>query len=415
LEFVLASVRSPNQVSFSLSRLLGGKGEQLPKERFQEPTLKQTKRGVWFIRPWVDVVGKTGSLIRAKKTIQIGSMGKREAQAQAREIMSTINRADYVITSQIDFGRFLEEYTAMHVDRLAASTRGKYKNHLKNHIRPAFDKMMLCDIEPLMVQQWLNAKGDPDAEGNPGLSWATRTDIRNILSSVFTKAIEWGRWKDQNPIEHVHAGRKHAVREKRKLTEDQTRRLLAALPYELRMACCVSLFCTPRISEVLGLQEKHLNFAENRIEVRQRFYRGDLDETKNDNSRRDLPMGYLSTDLKSLCKGDPERFVFQIETHPEWGKKTAICRDDRDLNQHFLRPAAKALGFYWKGFGFHALRREAVTAFNAALGVTQTMRMSGHSTIEMSANYTLADQVAQDKAVRARQESIIGKTGEKVN
>ena len=402
----MAQNRPANKlVSFSLSRLLGGSGENMPRERYQEPTLEQTKRGVWFIRPWVDVI-KGGKVGRAKKTITIGVMGKREAQSKAREIMQTINKADYVITSQINVGRFLDEYTTMHVDRLAASTRAKYSNHLKNHIRPAFERLMLCDLQPLVIQQWIDAKE---------LSCATKTDIRNILSSVFTKAIEWGRWKDINPVERVHVGRKRAAREKLKLTEDQTRRLLSALPHDLRIACCISLFCTLRVSEVLGLQEKHLNFGTNKIEVRQRFYRGDLDIVKSQKAERDLPMGYLSNDLKSLCKGDPERFVFQIETHPEWGKRTAICRDDRDLNQHFLRPAAVALGFYWKGFGFHALRREAVTAFNAALGVTQTMRMSGHATAEMSAEYTLADQVAQDSAVRTRQEAIIGKTGEKVN
>ena len=107
-------------------------------------------------------------------------------------------------------------------------------------------------------------------------------------------------------------------------------------------ACCVCLFCTLRVSEVLGLQEKHLDFESNRIVVRQRFYRGDLDETKSDAANRDLPMGYLGADLKSLCQGDPERFVFQIQTSPEWGRKSALCRDDRDLNQHFLRPAASA-------------------------------------------------------------------------
>jgi integrase len=363
----------------------------MPRERYQEPTLEQTKRGVWFIRPWVDVI-QDGRLERAKKTITIGAMGKREAQAKAREVIQTINRADYVITSQINVGRFLDEYATMHVNRLAASTQSKYRNHLKNHIRPAFESMMLCDLQPLVIQQWLNAKE---------LSWATKTDIRNILSSVFTKAIEWGRWKDVNPVERVHVGRKRAAREKRKLTEDETRHLLAALPPDLRIACCVCLFCTLRVSEVFGLQEKHLQFAKGTIEVRQRFYRGDLDETKNENSRRDVPMGYLASDLQALCQGDPERFVFQIQTHRE-RKEPRICRDDRDLNQHFLRPAAKALGFYWEGFGFHALRREAVTAFNAALGVTQTMRMSGHATVEMSANYTLADQVAQDGAVRAR-------------
>ena len=170
-----------------------------------------------------------------------------------------------------------------------------------------------------------------------------------------------------------------------------------------------------RVSEVLGLQEKHLDFGTGSIRVQQRYYRGDLDIVKSQKAERSLPMGYLSSDLKSLCMGDPERFVFQIETHPEWGKKIATCRDDRDLNQHFLRPAAVALGFYWKGFGFHALRREAITRLNASLGVTQTMTMSGHNSLEQSADYTLADKVAQDAAVRAHQEVILGKTGEKVN
>lgn len=376
----------------------------MPRERYQEPTLQQTSRGVWYIRPWVDVI-KDDSLSRAKKTITIGVMGKREAQAKAREIMATINRADYVIASQINFGQFVTEYECLHVDKLAASTRAKYKNHLKNHIRPAFEKLMLCDLQPLFVQQWLDAKT---------LSWSTKTDIRNILSSVFTKAIEWGRWKDKNPIEPVHAGRKRAAREKRKLTEDQTRRLLAMLRYELRVACCICLFCTLRVSEVLGLQEKHLDFAGGLILVRQRFYRGDLDVSKNEAAQRDIPMGYLVNDLKSLCKGDPERFVFQIETHPE-RKNPSICRDDRDLNQHFLRPAARALGFYWKGFGWHSLRREAVTAIGSVLGIGQAMKLAGHSTADMSLHYTLSEQTAQDGAIRARQEAIIGKTGEKVN
>jgi len=43
------------------------------------------------------------------------------------------------------------------------------------------------------------------------------------------------------------------------------------------------------------------------------------------------------------------------------------------------------------------------------------MKMSGHAMVDMSAHHTFADQVAQDGAVRARQESIIGKAGEKVN
>jgi integrase len=167
------------------------------------------------------------------------------------------------------------------------------------------------------------------------------------------------------------------------------------------------------VSEVLGLKEKSLDFAAGEIYIQERFHRGDLDITKNRKAERRVPMGYLADDLGKLCMGDPERFVFQIETRP--GRKgpnqrVYVCRDDRSLQRYFLRPAAKAVGCYVPGFGWHALRREAVTAFNASLGVTQAMRLAGHSSIGMSAEYTLADKVEQNKAVRERQERLMGET-----
>src|SRR5262249_29068903 len=156
-------------------------------------------------------VAPNGKVLRRKRQISIGgSVGKREALQKAREIMGTINRAQYVVASQIRLGDFLREYDALHVEQLSASTRAKYRNHIKNHIQPAFANLMLCEITTLLVKQWLDAKRE-------ALSWATRTDIRNILSSIFTKADEWGRWKDRNPIERVHVGRKESKREHRKL------------------------------------------------------------------------------------------------------------------------------------------------------------------------------------------------------
>ncbi len=385
----------------------------MPKPRYQLPSVFQTKNGTYFIRPWVDVITSTG-LERVKKTITLGppEIGKREATRLRNQVMEKLNRSDYVIQSQVRLKDFLLQYECTHVDKLAASTRAKYKSHLKNHIRPAFGDLMLCEITTKRVQDWLDAlERGVTRKGRklPGISWATRSDVRNVLSSIFTKAIDWGHWQDRNPIEAVTAGRKRAAREKRKLTDEQTRRLLAALPFEARMLCCTCLFSTLRVSEVLGLQEKHLNFEAGLIQVRQRYYRRDLDVTKNQGAIRDVPMGYLASDLKSLCQGDPERFVFQVPTRPKWGRLKSICRDDRDLNQHFLRPAAIALGFYWKGFGFHSLRREAITAMGSVLGLGQAMRMAGHSSADMSILYTLEDHELQAEAVKRHQEKILGK------
>jgi integrase len=217
----------------------------------------------------------------------------------------------------------------------------------------------------------------------------------------------------------VTPGRKRLIRQKVKLTDDQTRKLLAALPGQVRTVACVSLFTTLRISEVPALREKHLDFKAGEISVEERYHRGNLDTVKSRRAERRVPMGYLSAELKRLCLGDPEKFVFNIETRcgakatkPGKATRAYICRDDRSLNRYFPRPAAESIGVYVKGFGWHALRREAVTAFNAALGVTQAMRLAGHATADMSAEYTLRDREAQDRAVRERQEKLLGPTGD---
>lgn len=384
-------------------------GGQLARPRHQNPKVEKStgENPFWFIRPYVDVLDG-GSIVRKKKRIPIGTcdlLGKRDAQTRANKIMETINQTDYVVKQQLRLNDFLPLYRKSHMERLGVAAQDKYESLLKNWIVPVFGDSMLCEITTLRVQQWLDSIKR---------SWNTRTDIRNVLSSIFTKAREWKHWQDENPIEPVSAGRKRLVREKRKLTDDQTRLLLAALPLDVRILCCACLFSALRVSEALGLQEKHLDFETGQIHVRQRYRRGNLDQTKTEKSERDVPMGYLSDDLRRMCRDDPERFVFQIETHPNWGRDKGICRDDRDLNQHFLRKSAKALGFYWKGFGFHSLRREAITSAGSIIGIGQAMNLAGHSKVDMSLMYTLRDQSEQERAVRAHQERILGSVAGKV-
>jgi integrase len=176
--------------------------------------------------------------------------------------------------------------------------------------------MRLCEVTAKRVQAWLDAKGVPVAEvkgadgeiispAKKGASWSTRNDLRNLLSGIFERAIAWKYWQDANPIQHVTAGRKRLVRQKIKLTDDQTRRLLAKLPGQVRIVAQVALFTGLRISEVLALKEKSIEFETGQIYVQERFHRGDLDITKNRAAERRVPMGYLADDLRKLCMGDP--------------------------------------------------------------------------------------------------------------
>ena len=141
---------------------------------------------------------------RPSRSVRSQRWGRRQATAKKNEIIATVNRADYIIQSQVKLYDFLTIYMKSHVAKLGSNAQAKYKSLIKNHIRPEFERSMLCEITTLRVQDWLDAKAQED------YSWNTRADIRNILSSIFTKAIDWGRWKSSNPIEAVSLGRQKA-------------------------------------------------------------------------------------------------------------------------------------------------------------------------------------------------------------
>ena len=392
--------------TISISQLLG-LGDVV---RVQDPEIQQTEGESprWMIRPYVDKLDENGNVARRQERIYLGrvsEMGKRDAIKRKNEVMATINRSQYVVQAQITFGLFLDHYQKEYVlkpQSLSASTQGKYLSHIKNHLRPAFAHLMLAEVNTKSIDAMLSEKA------RSGMAWATRMDLRNLLCGIFTQARKWGLWKDGNPALDATVGRRKDAREKRKLTVEQTRNLLDSLPEDVRQICEVALYCTLRISETLGLMWKHVDFDRGVLNIRQRFYRGDLDVLKTDGSLRDVAMGELADELGKRYPGDGhgDEFVFSVQTHVGDWKTPGISRDDRDINQHFLRPAAKALGLYYVGFGFHAFRREAVTEIARQSDAIQAMRTAGHSKMDTTLLYGLTDSKIQDRTVRRMQKRI---------
>lgn len=296
-------------------------------------------------------------------------------------------------------GDFLDRYLLNFVSapsNLAASTQSKYERHIRNHIRPAFGSTAMAEISTEHVQCWLNEKN------TAGLAWSTRTDLRNLLGAIFTTAQRWGLFSGANPARWARAGRRKAAREKRKLSASDLRSLLDALPTDVRMLVMFTLCTGLRISEALGLEWRHLDLDRGVVSVRQRFYRGDLDVPKSETSNRDIPLGHLTSQLQALHPG-PEavnRFVFEIKT------RRGTTRDERIIRRYFVTKAAKRLGIYWRGFGWHSFRREAITAVAAYADPIQAMRMAGHTRMEVTLLYGLTDSPRQAAAIRKFQETL---------
>ena len=69
--------------------------------------------------------------------------------------------------------------------------------------------MRLCDIGTGEVQTFLNTKQ------TEGLSWWTRRALQAVISSIFTKAEDWGYWDGRNPTRRTTLGRKKMKRQRR--------------------------------------------------------------------------------------------------------------------------------------------------------------------------------------------------------
>lgn len=391
-----------------------------PLTRPMSAKLRQNENGRWFFRPLITTAdGSKRPYFYCPE--EICSRGKRAIEAWHRDELQKLTRGEYQLQASMRFGDFLEEFKRRHVNatyiesgkqcaKLGSGTQAKYSAHIKNHIEPALGDLRLCELTIQKLQEWLDSRN---------LAAATKSDLKALMSLIFTKAEHWGCWAGRNLGEKLEVGRHKPVYQHRKLTDDELRALLAALPEDVRLICEVALFTGLRISEVLGLQEKHIDAARGVLMVRQRYSRGDLAEPKTARSERDVPCGALIHRI--ALTGDAERFVFSVRTRTarkdtpgrEYGGM--VCRDDRDINQHFLRPAAKRIGIYWLGFGFHVLRRQFATEAAQSVGEAQAQRAMGHTTSRMTRHYAQADLAAQDAAVRVWQEELLGSTKGPVN
>jgi integrase len=373
----------------------------MARREFQMPSVlrQDGPRPYWYIRYRRKSLVGEDRIERREIWHRLGycdEMTKREACRVREEVLHEVNREVYTIQSQIPVEDFVKVYKQQHLVTLAPGGRERDISLLDNHIVPAFSGTRLCDIGTEELQSFLNQKF---AEG---LSWWTRRALKSVLSSMFTKASDWGYWEGRNPATRVSIGRKRLKRERRILSDDHFRLLLAALPEDVRLMVETAGSTGMRISEILALRWRSVNLDQGSVRVEQRYYRGDTDEPKSDRSRRVLPLGYLADAYhrRKPLNSSPDAYVFERDGEP---------LDDRELLRNVIRPAAERLGIYFPGFGWHTFRRQNLTLIQEE-GATsfEAQEQAGHSRPSMTSEYTIVGFARRERAVRRVQERLLG-------
>jgi integrase len=372
----------------------------MARREFQMPAVlrQEGPRPYWYIRYRRKVLVGKDQIERKEVWHTLGScdqITKRQAQRLRDEVMREVNREVYTIQSQIPFADFAELFMKQHTVTLAPGGQKRDMSLIHNHLLPCLGTARLCDIGTEEVQTFLNAKK------NEGLSWWTRKGLQAVLSSIFTKAEDWGYWEGKNPTRRTTLGRKKPKRERRILTDEQLRLLLIAIPEHVRLMVETAVSTGLRISEILGLRWKCVDLNSGVIRVEERLYRGDCGEPKSERAKRILPLAILTERyrLHRPIDAKPEQYVFEDAGEP---------LDDRSILRNVIRPAAKRLGFYFEGFGWHSFRRQNITVLQEE-GATafEAMAQAGHSRPSMTGEYTIVGFERREQAVRRLQERLL--------
>jgi integrase len=330
----------------------------------------------------------------------VDQITKRQAMQLRAQLLEIVNQGRVLVQSEIRFRDLVKRFEAERIPQLGAATQAKYETQIRRHILPAFGELRMYEVDVVAIKAWLAAKKEA------GLGWWSCIDLKGILSALFTAAKEFRMWDGDNPVEGLKLPyRKKLVREKRLLTSDQVCAILAAVQPRERFMVQIMFGLGLRVSEVLGLRWSDVDLDAETVSVEQRWYRGDIGETKSEAGERVLQLGsVLAYEFKRHRPKDPrDSFVFI-------GDDGHMPPDDRDVLRECFRPVLKRLGLYYKGFGWHAFRRQNITWRQTIGGATplEAQRAAGQASLDMTYLYTLPDAERERQQINAMFAELMG-------
>jgi integrase len=346
------------------------------RERHQRPRVQDlgTK---WRICYWDYGSGKRSG--RTKGWAKSSVSSKTEAQRLADQFMAIGNERNNQPQLFPSGKESLAGLVAVCREKmwplLKNSTRISYDFNLDTYILPTWGSMQLTKLRTIELQDFFNSF-------SPRLAPKTIRNMHACLRAILNQGKPWGLVR-VNPAQGVRLPRKKARKPPVVLGKQDIRRVIDALPEPTRSIITLIIVGSLRIGEIAALRWERIH--SDRIDVVERFYEGEFDDTKTDAGRRSIPLdsfGILRSVLESLWQRSKHRnpgdLVF---TNARGGPVNR-----RNLLRRQLKPTLKKLGLP-ATVDFRSFRTMH-SSLMSSVGVRPevTRDNMGHATVDVTQN-----------------------------
>ncbi len=337
-------------------------------------SLKARKRGpdVWVLRYRENL----SNGVTTRRSAIIGSVQEFPNESQARKAalswLFSMN-AETSSGTPVSFGAVIRRYLAEEIPE-RISTASRYRCWLKNHVEPKWRDHPVEQIKPLLVEDWLKRLD---------LAPKSKSHLKNLMHNPMSLV----RVKDSSKRQ----------REPKALSVGEFRKLLEHVPEPFRTMCIVAMCLGLRVSEILGLRWRDIDWEGLRLAVRQAYVYGNQGEVKTQASHRWMP---LDNSLAEKLRQHKARVAPLVKSedwvfaNPETGKPYWPGR----IQENWLVPAAQKAGL--GRIGWHTFRHSHSTLLHA-LGVDLKVQQEllRHADIRTTMNiYTQAVPTALREA-----------------
>ena len=334
---------------------------------------------VWVLRWREGDVDKSRTLGTTKQL-----RTRAEAQRAAAKFTAEINNSIEVAT----FGQLVRRYLQEAIPE-RQSTAGPLRSMLNSRVLPEWEDVRVVDMakDPMAVEQWIKGlQTRPRKKGDTPRDLAPKSKLhtRAVMHRLFEYAMRW-RYLDcqRNPMGLIELkGTSRRVRVIYLLTSQQYYVVLSHLAPHARLMVVFAMNTGMRISEILGLRWKDIDFELATLTVERSVVGKYEDETKTLASASVLPLHELLIQELRAWQAREQNVNGWLFGNIDTGRPYHAT----SLRQDHLAPAGNKAGI--PNLGWHNFRHTYRARLgNSGVAPEVQQKLMRHSSIDMTMQY----------------------------